>query len=169
MKNTLKRILAFVLAIACMISLVSCSKPQLNLEKAEENLKENGFTVTVSESPDTGVDAVLIAIKNLISSEETQSLTIYQFGSVKLAKLYYQAEVLDIEREIEALEIEIKAIKHLIKKFDAELDSDDIEDYKEEIIDLKDEIKELKDELKNIGRQGKFVWEGDKEAIKATK
>ncbi len=169
MKNTIKRILALVLTIACVVSLVSCAKPKLDLEKAKANLEENGYVVTVTNSPDAGVESVLLALKNLVSADETQSLTIYKFKSVKLAKLYHQAQVLKIENEIESLELEIKAIKHLINKFENELDSDDIDDYKEDIAEAKQEIAELKDELKTIGRQGKYVWQGDKEAIKATK
>ena len=169
MKMTLKRIIAVLLAVACAVSLVSCARPKLDLEKAKSNLKDNGYTVTVTESPDTGVDAVLIAMKDLLSDEETKTLTIYQFGSVKLAKLYHQAKMLEIEREIESLEIELKATKHMLNKFKDELDGKDIESYNEQIAKIKEEIAELKDDVKTIGRQGKYVWEGDKEPIKATR
>lgn len=169
MKKTPKSIIAIVLAAACLLSLASCAKPKLNLEKAEVNLKDNGYTVTVQHSDDAGVEAVLIAMKNLVSDEETKTLTIIQFGSVKLAKLYYQSKVLEIEREIESLELEIKAKKHMINKFKSELDDKDIAEYNEDIIEIKQEITELKDDLKTLGRQGTYVWEGDREAIQATK
>ena len=101
MKNTLKRVLALVLVIACVVPFVACAKPKLDLEKAKANLEEAEYTVTVREEPNTGVEATLYAVKDLLSGDETKSLTIIKCETAKMAKLAYQAKKLDIEQQIE--------------------------------------------------------------------
>jgi predicted nucleic acid-binding Zn-ribbon protein len=168
MKNTIKRILAFVLVIACVVPFVACAKPQLNLEKAEANLKEADYTVTVKEDPSTGVEVMLVAVKDVLS-KDAKGVTIMKFETVKLAKLYYQAKVMETEQEIEQLELRIKTIKHMLNKFEDELSSDEIDSYNDSIKEAKAEIEELKEDLKTTGRSGKYVWEGDKDSIKASR
>lgn len=164
MKNTIKRLLAFVLVIACVVPFVACAKPKLNLEKAEANLKDADYIVVYDDdSKITAVEATLYA------SRDKKSVTIVKLETAKAAKLYYQAQKLEIEMEIEEAELELKTAKYMVRKFADDLTSAEIDAYEDQIKKLKEEIKELKENLKCVGRQGKYVWYGDKEAIKASK
>lgn len=164
MKNTLKRVLALVLVIACVVPFVACAKPKLDLEKAEANLKEEGYTVVYnSDVKSAGIEATLHATK------DGKEVSIAKYETTKAAKLAYQSAKLSIENEIEEAKLALKTAKYMLDKFEDDLSDIERNLYEEKVNDLKEDIEELKAELKTIGRSGKYVWSGDKEAIKASK
>ena len=166
MKKILKSIVAILLIISSIFTLVSCARPKKDIDEAADNLRDNGYTVTFTSSDETdvGIEAKLIAYK-----DGSMCLQFIEFESAKLAKLYYQALRIAIQEKIKENKLSIKAMKHMINKFKDDLSSDEISSYKQMIVDLKEENKELREQLNCTGRSGKYVWQGDLEAIKATK
>ena len=166
MKKILKSIVAILLIISSIFTLVSCARPKKDIDEAADNLRDNGYNVTFtsSDEADVGIEAKLVAYKN-----GSMCLQFIEFGSIKLAKLYYQALRMAIQNEIQENKLSIKAMKHMINRFKDDLSSDEISSYKQMIVDLKAENKELREQLNCTGRSGKYVWQGDLEAIKATK
>lgn len=169
MKKTIKYILAIALVLSCVLALVSCGpKPKLNLEKAEKNLEDNDYYVTLTDDEDEleyGMKEALVA-----SDEDDNEIYIIKFVSKKLAKLYYKQAKLAIENSIESLELELKIQKATLKKLDKDMSSDEIDAFEDEIKEIKEQIEELEESLKFIGRSGKYVWiASSKDAIKATK
>lgn len=166
MKKILKSIVAILLIISSIFTLVSCARPKKDIDEAADNLRDSGYKVTFTSSDETdvGIETKLVAYK-----DGSMCLQLVEFESTKLAKLYYQALRMAIQNEIQENKLSIKAMKHMINKFKDDLSSDEISSYKQMIVDLKEENKELREQLNCTGRSGKYVWQGDLEAIKATK
>ena len=167
MKRILKCTTAILTVISCLLALVSCAKPKKDLESAEYNLKNDGYTVYVNDDPGAGMSTVLTATKS--ENGTTYGLKLMECESIKLAKLLYQELRLEIEAEIKTNKLTIKAAKHILNKFGDDLSDDERRDYEQTIIDLKEKNKELRKLLNCTGRSGKYVWQGDSEAIWATK
>lgn len=168
MKKTLKALLALTLALACVLTLVACAKPKLNLEKAKDNLEDNDYYVsyeTARKNLEPGMEEMLSAY-----GEDGDYVVIVKFSTKKLAKLQYKIIKTEINNDIEETKLEIKALEYTLKKFGDDLSADEEDDIKDDIKDLKDELEELEESLKYIGRSGKYVWyASSKDAIKATK
>ena len=170
MKKILKSIVAVLVVVSSLLMLVSCGSPKKDFYKAEDNLNKNGYSVTVIRSDDEnddGIETKLTASKP--SSDKTSRIVMIEFESNKLAKLYYQSLRMQIQNQINENKLAIKAMKHMINKFADDLESGEINEYKSTIEELKQENKELREQLRCIGRSGKIVWQGDSEAILATK
>ena len=166
MKKIFKSAVAVLLIISCLLTLVACATPKKDIDKAADNLRDSGYKVTFtsSDEADAGIEAKLVAYK-----DGSMCLQFIEFESTKLAKLYYQALRMAIQDQIQENKLSIKAMKHMINKFKDDLSSDEISSYKQMILDLKAENKELREQLNCTGRSGKYVWQGEKDAIKATK
>ena len=182
----MKKILVVLLALAMLISSVaifaSCgAKPQLDLEKAKDALEDEDYTVFYSDDDDSE-DIPYIEETLYAYDDDDNSITIIRFADAKSAKLAYKqlkiendAKIDNIKAEIKELKAEIKLYEHVLKKYDDELKSDEAEEVEENIKELEDEVKDLEKELEEmkddyvIGRSGKVVWTGTKDAIKASK
>ena len=167
MKKIITAILALAMIISCVAVFASCGgpKPKLDLDKAEANLKAAKYSVTHNDDADS-----LSAEKKetlYAYDDDDNYINIYVFNDKKSAKLYYESLELDLEASIDETKLEIKYIKNMIKKYSDDLNSITIKAYEEELKELEEELEELKDIV--IGRSGKTVWAGTKEAIKATK
>ena len=164
MKKFLTLMLAVLMLVGSVVVLSSCgAKPKLNLEKAEEALKDNDYMVSYSDDVDeAGVEESLYAYK------EGNSLVIIKFAKSSTAKLYYQQMKMEQEYEIKSLEFEIKAAKHMLDKYEKELDSDEIDELEDEIKELEKELEEYEEDSV-IGRSGKYVWYGTAKAVKDSK
>ena len=167
MKRILKCTAAILTVISCLLALVSCGKPKRDFDMASKNLDHNGYTVSVDYDPGTGMETVLTAKKT--ENGTTYSLKLMKCESIKLAKLLYQELRLQIEAQIKENKLSIKAAKHMLNKFGDELEDDKRQEYEQLIIDLNAENKELRKLLNCTGRSGKYVWQGDYDAIWATK
>lgn len=169
MKKILKSIVAILLIISSIFTLVSCARPKKDIDEAADNLRDNGYTVTFYSSDENGAGIADKISAYKTTYDGTLRLQLVEFESTKLAKLYYQALRIAIQEKIKENKLSIKAMKHMINKFKDDLSSDEISSYKQMIVDLKAENKELREQLNCTGRSGKYVWQGDLEAIKATK
>ncbi len=151
----------------CLFAVVGCSGPKLDFDKAEDNLKDEDYMVTVSEKYSgqfgEAVEEYLYAF-----NEDGDNLTIIKFEKVGAAKKYYKSLKMSYDHEVEEIKLQIEMCKYYIKNFEDDLSSDEIDMYEDEIKDLKEELEDMKKETA-FGRSGKYVWFGDKDAIKDTK
>jgi len=166
MKRILAALLALTLLVCGALTLTSCApKPELYLEEAKDNLEDADYEVSHVDDEDMLSPAVK---ESLSAHDDDNYLYIVVFNDTKSAKLAYKEFKLESDQEIEALELEIKSIKHYLKKYEDDLDSDVIDEYEDELKDLEKELEEEKDEFV-VGRSGKTVWYGTKDAIKDSK
>ena len=174
MKKTIIRLIALVFVVCFAFSLASCFEPKpliKDLEKAAENLEDEDYMVRYTDDEDelsVGQVEKLTAYKYGDDYDDYETLTVIVFEDTKSAKLYYEAEKLDFDRELESYEIELKKYEHLLNKYEDDLDSDAIEEIEDEIKELEKAIEEYKDTYV-VGRSGKTVWAGTKDAIEDSK
>ena len=165
----MKKLLALLLVIVSIFSLASCSllaaKPELDLEDAKDNLEDAKYTVYLEDDVDEpGIKEYLRAY----DEDGENYIYIVVFEDTKLANLMYKQQQLELKSEKENLKIEIQAQEHRLDKYDDDLDSDEIDEIEDDIKDMEKELEELKKEYV-IGKSGKTVWYGTKDAIEDSK
>ena len=173
MRKTLSRLFVVALFAIFALSLVSCTKPELDFDDAEDNLEDADYTVYVSEKSSVNVEKELRA-----THKDGDYLLIAEYKDAKSAKIAYQeyklsrqSQLDELKAEIKYYELRIKEYKNLIDKYDDDIDADT---YEERIEELEDGIEELEDDIKKVkemslGRSGKIVWYGTKDAVKDSK
>lgn len=166
MKKFLALILAAVMLMGCVLAFASCgAKPKLDIDDAEDNLKDEDYMVTVNDDPS---DPMYKATLNATNGDDY--LRIIWFDKASVAKLYYQSLKMEEKQEKEELELEIKTLKKLIKLYDDDYKSSELDMLEDELKDLEKELKDLKKGDDRVyGRSGKVVWVGTKTAIKDSK
>ena len=166
MKKILAMALAVVMLMGCVLTFASCgTRPELDIDDAEDNLKEEDYIVSVNDDPS---DPMYKA--TLYASNGDDSLSIYWFDSASVAKLYYQSIKLAEKQQKEELELEIKTLKKVIKLYEDEYKSSELDNLEDELKDLEKKLKDLKSGKDYVyGRSGKVVWYGTKDAIKDSK
>lgn len=163
MKKFLALILASVMILSCMIVFSSCTpRPKMNLEDAADNLEDEDYYVSYSDDVDEPGYK-----ERLSASNGDDYLIVIVFSDSKLAKLYYEEAKASMNYEKEELEREIERLEHMLKKYDDDFSSYEIDSMEDELKDLKKELKEYKEYV--IGKSGKTVWAGTKDAIKDSK
>ena len=160
MKKTIKALVALLLALCTIFSLTSCSVPELDLESAEESLRDEGYTVMYNENGEPGIEESLYAYNG------DDTLRVYICESRKMAKLMYQEFQLSLEYNIQRIELEIKSVKHILKRFEDDMSDEEI--YEDRLDELEDELELYKKEYV-LGRRGKTVWYGTKTAVEDSK
>ena len=80
MKKIISTVLLCVLLCGCMFALASCGAPNSDPKAAAEALKEEGYVVTLNESP-VGYKATIVATKNNVKEKEFEYVEIYYFNS----------------------------------------------------------------------------------------
>ncbi len=164
MKKMFKRVLLVALAILSVMALASCAvKPQLNFEDAEANLKKAGYTVKVTDINEEYAERILYA-----ANLEGDVIYITRFAKESTARVFYRQMEKERDSEIEAMKEEIKVYKHIIKAYKNELSESEVNSYKDRIKEIENDIKEYKAD-NAIGYNGAYVWQGSKNAVKATK
>lgn len=164
MKKTIK-ILACILLACCITLTVACggstAKPELNLEKAKDNLEAKGYRVNL-ESDDGFflVDGMIVYWLDATNGEGN-SITIYKFCSRNVAKSYYKTET-SINAMVQTQRDFYKAV--LADKALTLTDSEK-KRVEEDIADCEEDLAEHE----IIGFRGKFVWMGTIDAIEDTK
>ena len=172
MKKLLSVTLVLLLAVCCMLTMVSCfgggEKPELDLEKAAEALEDRDYTVEYTDD-DLEIPALEEQLRASKSTDgDHEYIYILRFKDTKSAKLYYENIKLGRESQQKSSELEIEFYEHLLKKYEDDMKSDEIDEYE-------DELKEMKKALENsqedytYGRSGKIVWYGTTKAAKHTK
>ena len=162
----MKKFLALLLVLVMTFALASCSlfsKPELDLDDAQDNLEDEDYSVYYEDDEDN-LQAGMVEMFSAYDDDDN-SLYVVVFDSAKLAKIYYKAAKLELDAEIKATKIEIQEIEYLLENYKKDLD--DPSSYKDQLKDLEDELEELEEMV--IGRSGKTVWYGTKDAIDASK
>jgi len=165
MKKLTKILLAMMLVIASLLTFTACfaPAPAKNLEKAEDALEDADYTVHYEDDSDSPyIKETLYA-----SDDDDNTLSVRVFNDAKTAKIFYEQMKNELDYEKDEIKAEIKLYEHLIKKYEDDLDSDEIDEYEDDIKELKDELEELENLV--VGRSGKTVWSGTKDAIKDSK
>ena len=162
----MKKFLALLLVLVMTFALASCSlfsKPELDLDDAQDNLEDEDYTVYYVDDEDE-LEAGMV--EGLSAYDEDDNfLYVVVFDSTKLAKIYYKEAKLELDAEIKAIKLEIQEIEYLLENYKKDLD--DPSDYKDQLKDLEDELEELEEVV--LGRSGKTVWRATKDAIDASK
>ena len=167
----MKKLLSILVTVVmlCGLSMTICScgtnSPELNLEKARKNLKDNGYYVELEESNFSDVDTPWggYAIEKVLYAEEEEGdnwIQIIEFKTEKIAKMAMEADPISAG----VYEKEIKLMEYILEKYGDEMKSDERDE-------LRDEIKEYEEllEEEQVYRKGKYVWYGTKLAIEDTK
>ncbi len=155
MKKILSMLLVLVTMLTVCMSLVACGgpKPNLNLDRAKKNLKDNDYEVEICDGDEwEDVEDGALAMEEVLYADDEDGdnyIYIIKFKTTKDAKLYYKA----FENE----DAWVKYLKYVLKKYGDDLDREDREEFEERIEDY------------SWGRSGKYVWYGTKDAIKDTK
>ena len=156
MKKILSMLLVLVTTLTVCMSLVACGgpKPNLNLDRAKKNLKDNDYYVEMLSGDDwEDVEDGALAMEEVLYAEDEDDddnyIYIIKFKTAKDAKLYYKAYEDQTAWE--------EFLKYVLKKFGDDMDRED-RDY------IEDEFEDY-----SWGCSGKYVWYGSKDAIKDTK
>ena len=168
-----KKLIALFVLVATLFVFASCSMPpKLNLEKAKDNLEDNGYVVMYDDDGEGSQVKRLRAV-----GEDGEELEIIEFATFKAARLYYQELKLQqkmgkkmYKLYVKQLKLEIKTAKYEVRKFDddADYEEDDIDDLKDSLEEFKENYREEMKEYK-FGILGKVVWFGDADALKDSK
>lgn len=159
MKRILAAILLVVLAFSSVILLSSCgAKPELDLEEAKDNLEDEKYTVYYDDDAEGGVE------ESLYASNKDDFLSVTVYTDAKYAKLQYEELKMEMKQEKENAKLKIKILEYELEEYSKDIDKDE---WKEEIKEYEEELEQMEEIV--IGRSGKTVWYGTKDAIKASK
>ena len=173
---------ALILIVILVPILLAPPKPNFDLKEAENNLEDKDYTVNTTEYKHPEDSNGRLERLSATSEDGESNLEIVIFDNAKLANLYYEecklereAKIYIYEMQIKAQENELKELQTLLSKYGKELSSSEIDDLGDEIAELLSDIKEAKADLKElknesvVGKSGKKVWAGTKDAIKDSK
>lgn len=165
MKKFWAKLISGLLAVACLLSISACA-PVLNIDKAKKALEGNGYVVEVSDEYSYYGEAVE---KVLYARHEDYDEYLYmlEFNDATMANKYYQEQKVSYDMEIKELKKIIEAREYYLKKYKDKIYSDEITEWEDEIKECKEELEYAKELV--VGRSGKFVWYGTKDAVNATK
>ena len=168
MKKIFSALLALVMLMGAVFMLASCgAKPELDLDEAAKNLEDNGYTIVYEK--DTGSRAITASLHAYKDDGENEYyyLDILEYENATFAKIEYKKMKSQQDAAIEKLEYALEYYEQYLKSYEDEMDSEEIERFENYIKTTEEEIEVKKESV--IGRSGKFVWYGDKEAIDASK
>ncbi len=167
MSKFFKISVAVLLLICSLLSFCSCaSRPLLDLKEAAENLEDEGYVVTYNddaEDSDPSEQEYLYAY-----GDSDDRLVITVFTHSRMATLRYESLKMSYENNIDSIKLQIETLKYEIKKYGDDLDDDELDELEDELDELEDELEYYKEDY-CIGKSGKTVWYGTKDAIKDSK
>lgn len=171
MKKLAKIFAVVLVCVLAVTALVACAPaPNTNYDKAQENLKENKYTVMAIKEGDVGFALAVVTpatiygikvedIEAILSATNAdgESVAIIWCKSADAAKTAYDkanSAMKDRKKDLDDLKAEIAEMEDGAQKENAQ------KTY--------DEMKKAYDNSV-VGHSGKIVWTGTKEGIKATK
>ena len=170
MKCIYKRLLAAILLMNLLASLCSCSllapKPETDLEDAKAALESAGYTVYIWDYEDSEDVQDKGKVRELIAYsagyEDYINIICYEeMATAKVAKKLWNK---NLDAEVKYYKAERSYHEHILDKYGDKMTSEEynrIRSYIEE-----DEARA--DNAVIVGRSGKIVWSGTKNAIKDT-
>ena len=173
MKKILSLVLALMMLVGGVLALSSCGKvkPNLNFDEAKTKLEAAGYEVSIvdkKESLDPGEAKYFRAYKTGDENTDSQYLYITEYKDKKLAKMYYEEMVTELENSIAAMKAQIEIYERTLKLYQDELDSDTINEINDEIKELNEELVDYEENY-TYGISGTVVWYGTVKAAEATK
>ena len=185
MKKFLTSLLTCLLVLIAAFSISGCSpKPALDFDDAMDELIDHDYNIYDMNHEEVSNDSLFLAFDNALvdtyipqdaideafhasSRNREDRLCMIQFEKSKDANKWYKyiKETLDIM--IINIQQELEMYEYFLKKYEDDISNDAIEDYKDIIKYYKGTLKTLEDII--IGKKGKIVWYGTKEAIEDTK
>ncbi len=175
MKNIWIRSIVLLLLIASALSLTACDlfapKPETNIRSAAAALTDRGYTVNTSgalpvDGYEDDVKRSLYATKSG-SSDFEDEVWLVEFKDEDAAKDFYKEIKAFLNEEIEELEDELKELKQDFEDEEDYMSSSERKIAKELLKQQEEEVDKIKEIV--IGRSGKTVWCGSKDAIEDTK
>ena len=163
MKRFFKSLVAILIILSTLLAITSCARPTMDLEDAEEALKDEGYSVSYNDDPSDHDKA-----EYLRASKDDDYIQVYVFETVKAANLYYESLKMSREFEIDSLKHQIKTIKYKLRAFEDDMKSEEIDALEDQLKELEKDLKEMKEDVV-IGKWGKTVWVGTKDALKDSK
>lgn len=148
----------------CILSLSSCSSPELDFASAKANLEAKGYTALHTQNPLTeGMVASFTA-----SNDSEEYLYMAEYESSDLASVQYEKIKLQFETEERETQLEIDELEAFYDLYKSQLTDDEKQAYKDDIKALEDSIDDLH---KNFayGRSGCIIWYGTVGAVKDSK
>ena len=158
----LAKIFAVVLVCALAITaLVACAPvPNLDYDKAKENLEKNGYVVTGYKDGTGDIQATLTGT----NAKSGDAVEITWFNDADAANQYYE----DTKKDFEDAKKEMQAQLDEMKAKIGELEGSAKEAAQALYDTLKEQFNKMFDNAV-IGKSGNVVYSGTKAGIKATK
>ena len=157
MKKLFMKIVAGLMALGCLMVVVGCSSPKLNIDNAEEMLRAKDYEVEMDHNEEfEGIEGVVE--KALYAERDDLWIEIYEFKNKKTAKAVYQALKSECEAEIQAMKAYIELYEHILEEYEDKLNSDEIDELEDSIKEYKDDLEELEEKLEAFGINGTCIW-----------
>ena len=170
----MKKFLAIVLVLALLAGCAYLvfdyfdSRPNIgDLEKTKENLEAAGYTVMLITAEDKIGYLPDGAVKYLSASDkDDNTLVIYVYENRELAKLKYEQLKCSLEYQIESIELQIEQLEYDLEN-NEDLTDDEIKLIEKRIDTYEEALEQFKSY--KVGRSGKTIWYGTKDAAKASR
>lgn len=159
MKKWLINVMAGVLGLGCLMVGAGCSSPKLNIEDAEEALREKGYEVEIEHDvydSEFGVDGVIK--KSLYAERDDMWIEIYELENAKTAKLFQKIIESEMEAEKNTIQAYIEYYEHILDEYKDDLKSDEVSEIEDTIKEYKKELENCEEEEKVLGVNGKYIW-----------
>ena len=168
MKKIITTLLALAMILSCVVVFSSCSlfapKPELDLEDAKDNLEDADYSVSYEDDEDLLGPGVA---EQLYAYDDDNFLRVTVYEDSKSASLAYDEIKMELDHEKESIKLTIKSIEHVLDKYEDDLEDEEIDELEDMLEEYQDELEEYEDYV--IGKSGKTVWAGTKDAIEDSK
>ena len=172
MKKITGKILAGTLALGCVCTAAGCNFFGWTMNDVKDSLKDNKYVVSIEKDADVYgyegiVEKYLYAYeeKKNENYEDANYFCMYEFKSMRTAKLYYDMRKSSIENRIEEAKAQIALYEYVVSEYKRDIGSTSVESIKDSIEELEDEIEEAQEQLENMGKKGVYVWFGTSDGI----
>ena len=166
MKKLFMKVVTGLLALGCLFAIAGCSSLKLDIDKAEDVLREKNYEVQIKRDSDfEGVEVILE--RSLSADKDDEWIDIYEFENNKTAKMFYQMKKGGLDASIQATKSNIEVYEYILEEYSDKLLSDEIDEFEDALKVCKKELVEYEELLACIGISGKYVWHAShKDVIK---
>lgn len=162
MKKFLVKLLVAFSLLLCVLMGLACSTVKVDINKAENALREKDYDVEVEYNVSSwGIEGIIekavFAEKDAYADQDIY-IEIYLFKNKKVAKAWYESWKAEIESELNILKAELKEKEVILDEYRDMIKSTEINELEDKIKEYKKDIEEYENKLKCIGINGKCVW-----------
>ena len=138
MKKLLTKLLAGFISLVCVCAMAACA-PKLDIDKAEDSLREKGYVIKVERRTDYYDVEGLRVERVLTAMQDDLMIMIVEFSDKKTAELVYEMETAVYEAEIVEIDSEIALLEHLLDKYQDKLLRKQLDEWEDSLKILKKE------------------------------